>query len=364
MNKRKGIILIVAALIVILPPLRRALLPFALALLCAALADPALRRLSRFRIPRPVCAAMVLMAVILPVSLLLGWCVLSLAEGVPQWLETLSAALAPGSAARDATYRLMTALPPALRQRVASLLEQAAAGESALLPRLISAAAAQVGALLAALPGVLFRWGIFLLACWYAMCDYEAVTAALSAALPGDWRKALSRWRPSVLAQLRSWLKAQLTLSSLIFGELCLGFLLLRITPTLPLALAGAAIDLLPFFGSGILLWPLAVLRALQGAWQSGLGLVLLWGTATFTRALLEPRLVGRRLGIPPFFSLCAAMIGLRLMGVKGLILFPICTGILFSLLPAGARRGHIVPARTPAGANAARAADPLRRKP
>lgn len=60
-----------------------------------------------------------------------------------------------------------------------------------------------------------------------------------------------------------------------------------------------------------------------RGNTRCGIGL-LLYGAATLTRTALEPRLVGRQIGLNPLVTLLAIYTGFRVMGILGMILFPI----------------------------------------
>ena len=56
-----------------------------------------------------------------------------------------------------------------------------------------------------------------------------------------------------------------------------------------------------------------------------GFGLLILYAVASLTRTALEPRLLGRQIGLSPLVTLFAMYAGYRLMGIAGMILFPIC---------------------------------------
>ena len=75
---------------------------------------------------------------------------------------------------------------------------------------------------------------------------------------------------------------------------------------TLKDLLAGltALVDALPVFGVGTVLLPWGAAALLLGDVRLGLGLLLLYGVVTRVRSLLEPRLVGRRIGLPPLAAL------------------------------------------------------------
>ena len=63
------------------------------------------------------------------------------------------------------------------------------------------------------------------------------------------------------------------------------------------------------------------------------MGLLVLYAVASLTRTSLEPRLVGKQLGLNPLLTLLAMYAGFRLCGVLGMILFPIAAIVLRQLL-------------------------------
>ena len=100
------------------------------------------------------------------------------------------------------------------------------------------------------------------------------------------------------------------------------------------LAVFIALVDLLPMIGSGLILLPWALVCLLLGEHLPALGLGLLWLCVWLTRTLLEPRLVGRQLQLPTAISFLTAVLGLRLWGLKGLILFPVFVAAAVSFFP------------------------------
>ena len=85
-----------------------------------------------------------------------------------------------------------------------------------------------------------------------------------------------------------------------------------------------ALLDALPAVGAGIVLVPWALLELLRGNAALCSGLLITFGITSVVRSLLEPRLIGKRLGISPAASLAAMYLGLRLFGVAGLLLAPL----------------------------------------
>ena len=94
--------------------------------------------------------------------------------------------------------------------------------------------------------------------------------------------------------------------------------------------LLAGVLDALPFIGTGIVLIPLAIAQLLAGRiWQAVVCLILYAGCA-FLREILEPRLIGRRAGIPPIAILASVYAGLKLFGIWGIIKGPLGFMIIY----------------------------------
>ena len=122
---------------------------------------------------------------------------------------------------------------------------------------------------------------------------------------------------------LAGWLKAQAKLSAVTFGLMLLGFFLLRI-PRAPFwALTVALVDAFPILGTGAILVPWSILSFLQGDTLPAFGLLGLYAAAALVRSILEPRFLGKHLGLDPLVTLMALYAGYRLWGILGMILAP-----------------------------------------
>lgn len=79
-------------------------------------------------------------------------------------------------------------------------------------------------------------------------------------------------------------------------------------------------LDALPFIGTGIVLVPLAISRILAGKYWQAVICVILYIICIFIRESLEPRLIGKRAGIPPVAVLLSIYAGVQLFGIWGII--------------------------------------------
>lgn len=87
--------------------------------------------------------------------------------------------------------------------------------------------------------------------------------------------------------------------------------------------LAGA-LDALPFLGTGIVLVPLAIVQLIGGNYAKAVVCGFLYVGCILTREFLEPKLIGKKMGIPPLLVLVAIYVGLKLFGVVGIIKGPL----------------------------------------
>ena len=123
---------------------------------------------------------------------------------------------------------------------------------------------------------------------------------------------------------LGGWIKAQLKLMGITFLILTAGLLLLGVEFSILFAGLISLIDALPVFGVGTVLIPWAVISFLRQDTYRAVGLLILYGAAALTRTSLEPRLIGKQIGLNPLITLLAMYAGYRLCGIVGMILFPV----------------------------------------
>lgn len=88
--------------------------------------------------------------------------------------------------------------------------------------------------------------------------------------------------------------------------------------------LLAGLLDALPFIGTGIVLMPLAVVQLFQGNYGRCVVCLILYAACIFFREMMEPRLIGKRMGISPVAVLMAIYVGIRLFGLWGIIKGPL----------------------------------------
>ena len=138
-------------------------------------------------------------------------------------------------------------------------------------------------------------------------------------ALQTRFLPALSRAKDALLG----WLKAQAKLACITYCIVALGLTVLQVPYGFLWAIGVALVDAVPLLGTGAILIPWSIVCLFQQNALRSVGLLCICGAAVLTRTTLEPRLVGRHLGLDPLVTLVALYLGWRFWGVLGMLLAP-----------------------------------------
>ena len=120
------------------------------------------------------------------------------------------------------------------------------------------------------------------------------------------------------------YLKAQLILILIIVVVCSMGFYFIGISSPILLGVLTGIMDALPFIGTAVVLIPSALLFFLEKEITKGVVCLGLYVVCVMVRELLEPRLVGKGLGIFPVVLLISIYAGMKLFGVSGIIKGPL----------------------------------------
>lgn len=138
------------------------------------------------------------------------------------------------------------------------------------------------------------------------------------------------------------YLKAQLILSGVVTLIIFISLLFWGQNYALIIAIICGIIDLIPFFGSGTILIPWAVVELFLGHYGKTLFLLILSLSLFLFRKLAEPKVVGNQTGLSPLLSLISIYVGMKIGGVIGMILAPILCMIIISLYGRRVFRPHV----------------------
>ncbi|MFC7321443.1 sporulation integral membrane protein YtvI [Halobacillus campisalis] len=131
-------------------------------------------------------------------------------------------------------------------------------------------------------------------------------------------------------------LKAQFLVSIIIFFVCVIGLLFISPEVAIVMSLIVWIVDFIPIIGSIVILGPWALYMFITGDFTMGGQLAVLAIVLLAIRRTVEPKVMGRHIGLSPLATLIAMYIGLKLIGILGFILGPLLVIAFNSAKEAG----------------------------
>lgn len=191
------------------------------------------------------------------------------------------------------------------------------------------------GGIVRSLPSVLIVSIVTVVSCFYFAADIDLVNGAVKAVIPRGIAKHLPFLKERVFYVLKKYIKAYFLLFLITFSELLLGFLILGIDYSFILSVVVALVDFLPILGTGTVLIPWSAVLLFSKNYFLGFGLLILYAIISIVRQVVEPRILGKSLGLHPIITLVGLYAGYRIFGFVGTFLVPFVLLIIFSILRA-----------------------------
>lgn len=316
------------------------LFPFLLGILLALAAEPMVKCLSK-KIPRPAAAAIGVTATLLLVIFALFFLMALLVREIGLLagaLPDLRLAAQGGLQELEGFLLRLTSRTP---DGVRPLLSQAVSGlfsnGNAILEQLLQRLPSVASSLLGWIPGSALALGTGILSGFMVSVRLPFLRERLSRLRAADLFKQYLPVLRQIRTALGGWLKAQLKLILLCFLIVGTGLFLLRIPYAPVWGFLIAFVDAIPILGTGTVLLPWSLISLLQGQSVKAIGLLGIYVIAVLSRSILEPKLVGKHLGLDPLITLGALYAGFRLWGIPGMILSPMLCVVLLELVRARA---------------------------
>lgn len=184
----------------------------------------------------------------------------------------------------------------------------------------------------AKIPGAVVTLVVTVVATFFMALEFDSMTGFVKKRIPAEREHVAEEAADYVKNLIFIYLKAYSFLFLLTFLELFLGFLVLRIPYAPVLALAIAIFDILPVLGTGGILLPWAAVLCLMGNVPLAIGLLVLYIIITVIRNTLEPKIVGKQIGLPPLAALVSMFAGLKVFGIVGMVAVPVALSVIINL--------------------------------
>lgn len=313
--------------------------PFLLGTALALGAEPLVRFLcGRLRLARGLAAGIGVTGVFLGftmlVLLILAFLVreLGLLAGVmPDLTQTARAGIALlQNWLMDLAGRTPQSVRPLLEQNVTTLFS----GGTALLDKAFSYVLGLAGAILSRMPDSALTLGTAVISGFMISAKLPRIRSWTHNHFPRERLRPLLETLKGLRLAVGGWLLAQFRLTGVTLLLLLMGLVILRI-PYAPVWAVGICLlDALPVLGTGTVLLPWGLILYLQGDRARAAGILGVYVVITLVRSVLEPKLVGKQLGLDPLVTLFALYAGYKLWGLGGMIVSPMLAVTVVQLLP------------------------------
>ncbi len=317
------------------------MMPFVFGFMIAYLLKPVVKRLTKVFGDRKHISLIVIVLFYLLIGFLLVWFMIlgintvgSLANSIPEFYNST---LHPMVLALIEWFEgVIEVMDPSISEQILPIIDSVFNSITNFLPGFAASVGAKLTSLVTSVPSVLISVLIAIIASFFFTTDYKAITHGMLHIVPERQRKLIVDIRDGVVSVLGKYLRAYAILMSLTFVELSVVFLVLGLSNPIGLALLIASIDILPVLGTGTVMIPWALIEIAVGNRQLGLILGLVYIVITIIRNVLEPKVVGKQIGLHPLLTLVCIYVGLKLFGFIGLLGLPIAATLIKSLYEEG----------------------------
>ncbi len=313
--------------------------PFLIGTALALAAEPLVSVLCRrMHVPRALAAGIGVSAAFLGIALLimlvLAFLVRELgilASILPDLTETARSGIALlQNWLMDMAGKTPPSVRPLLQQNVGALFS----GGTALLDKAFSYVLGFAGAILTHVPDSAFGLATAVISAFMISVRMLRIHTWITTFIRREKLQPLLQTLKRIRLVIGGWIGAQIRLAGVTLGILTAGLLFLRIPYAVLWAFGISLVDAFPVLGTGTILLPWGLILWLQGDNARAIGLVGIYGIISVTRSVLEPKLVGRQLGLDPLITLFALYAGFKLWGLTGMILAPLLAVTAVQFLP------------------------------
>ncbi|MBN7772368.1 sporulation integral membrane protein YtvI [Clostridium aminobutyricum] len=230
------------------------------------------------------------------------------------------------------TYKMNPALVAAL----SNFFEQFIQSLSGIVSSLSVKAVTSVSNFASILPGLFIKLVIMIISTFFIAGDYDKLTGFVLRQFSRKGRKLVIRIKQYMIGTLFVCFRSYALIMSITFIELSFGLTLVGVDNAIKIALLISIFDIIPVLGTGGIMIPWTIITFLQGNYGFGFGLLVVYLTITIIRNIIEPKIVGSRIGLHPVVTLICIFVGAKLFGVIGIFGFPITLSLLRHLNDTG----------------------------
>ncbi|MCI8691993.1 MAG: sporulation integral membrane protein YtvI [Lachnospiraceae bacterium] len=316
--------------------------PFVIGWIIALIAGPMVRFFEeKIKLKRKIGSAFVMVAVIALVILVLYMAGAWLFEQIAGLFSALPAMLQDMEEDFDSIARnlnqVLAKLPGNIRLNLNNNAIKLDEYLAELIEKFGSPTIAATGNFAKQLPSIFIAAIMMLLSAYFFVAERQQINEWFKKNMPASVQLRYRIVRCSLMKSVGGYLKAQLKIEVWMYFLLLVGLGVLRVDYFGLIALVIAFLDFLPFLGTGTVLIPWAIIRILTAEYKTAIGLLVIWGVGQLARQLIQPKIVGDSIGVPPLPTLFLLFIGYKFSGVIGMIVAVPIGLLVYSMYQDGA---------------------------
>lgn len=351
---------IVAIIFLVFKYLVNLLMPIFLAFLFAAIVRPISRALSRetryvrdkdgnkvlvkrkFHMHRNVAGVISVLVLFIVVGGLLTLIVVRLSETIVDFVSYAPTfyeqSVLPGitrlyNRILEIGTRFDISIVDAIEQALPGMISNLGSAVTSLSGKIVSGITGLAGRL----PTILLNSIICLIATVFISVDFDRIRIFIRKNLPEKPLRVVVNVKNSFLEMIWQFIKSYAIIFCITVTEITVGLLIVGVRHPLLIGILIGIFDALPIVGSGLILLPWSIITLLTGNTARGIGLLIIYVVVVVARQIIEPKIVGKHVGLRPIVTLTCMYAGSKLFGgLIGLFGLPITAAIIMDLNSSG----------------------------
>lgn len=178
------------------------------------------------------------------------------------------------------------------------------------------------------IPSILFDLVFIVITSLFMLLDYQRIDKLVI-----QKYSMVSLVVDTVKDVLSNMFKAYFMIMIITFIELWVGFMIMKLDNPVMLACIIAIFDFMPVLGIDMIMIPWIIISALTNKVSMAFGLLIIYMVIVVTKNILEPKLIAKNLGVSPLVSLIGMYLGMKILGVMGLIIVPTLLMIVIQVI-------------------------------
>ena len=225
---------------------------------------------------------------------------------------------------------------PVIASNIESFLNDISSSLTSMISSISKGAVSVISDFATRIPNMVISFFFAIISSFFISADYTHITSFIARQLPPKQRNIMFAIRHYISDTIMSFIIAYGKLMSLTFIELSIGLHFIGVENASVIAFIIAVFDVLPVLGTGGIMIPWILFSFINSQPKLAIGLLIIYLVVTIIRNIVEPKIVGKQIGLHPLLMLLCMYLGVKLFGFLGLFIMPFLILIIQNLNQEG----------------------------